>query len=135
VRVYIINATDLIPAVQKQWRLVSFTPILAKSGPSVLGMSKAGADILHKDMKSDSNSVVESIPIMSRALGPGPSLDTMNRTAVEVMVDSMEKMRRNGCSTIEFWAWTHHEILKATTEAVYGPQNPFRQQAVEDAWK
>jgi hypothetical protein len=108
---------------------------MAKSGPAVLGMSQAGADILHKDMKSDTNVIVSAMPIMNRVLAPGPSLDSMNRRAVEVLASSMTGLRARGASTIKFWEWAHHEILMATTESVYGPQNPFRKQIVEDAWK
>lgn len=134
-RVYVVNETGMISTLQRQWRKISFTPILAGSGTAVLGMSKAGSELLHKDMTSDSNSVVSSIPIMARVLAPGPSLDSMNRKAVDVMAASMKRLGANGTTTIKFWEWTHHEILMATTEAVYGPQNPYRDSAVEAAWK
>lgn len=38
-------------------------------------------------------------------------------------------------AVIDFWAWTNHTMIQATTEAVYGPGNPFREKDFEDAWK
>ncbi|KAK5996638.1 Cytochrome P450 monooxygenase nodJ-like protein [Cladobotryum mycophilum] len=132
-RAYIVNATEFIPLLQRQWRTISFTPILASSGPAVMGISEASGEILHRDMKSDSNSVAGFIPAILPSLAPGPSLDSMNRKAVEVMAAAMDVLRTQKTKTMKFWEWTHHEILMATTDAVYGPQNPYRNVAVEAA--
>ncbi|KAI0402398.1 hypothetical protein F4802DRAFT_375393 [Xylaria palmicola] len=133
-RVYVINKTELIPALQRQWRAVSFTPIIAGSGPAVMGMSDEASEILLRDMQSDDNYVVGSAPTISQAMGPGPSLDSMNKGAVGVMAAVMQERREKGTHVINFWDWTRHEILMATTEAIYGPQNPYRDPEIESAW-
>ncbi|GAP82390.1 putative cytochrome p450 oxidoreductase [Rosellinia necatrix] len=133
-RVYVINAVELIPVLQRQWRAISFTPILAASGPSVMGMSNEASKILHRNMQSDHNYVVGFAPTISLAMGPGPSLDLMNKRAVEVMVAGMREFRQKGPTVINFWDWTRHEILMATTDAIYGPQNPYRDPGIEAAW-
>ncbi len=132
---YVINAVELIPVLQRQWRAISFTPILAASGPSVMGMSNEASKILHRNMQSDHNYVVGFAPTISLAMGPGPSLDLMNKRAVEVMVAGMREFRQKGPTVINFWDWTRHEILMATTDAIYGPQNPYRDPGIEAAWK
>lgn len=144
---YVVNATELIPTLQKQWRTISFTPILASSGTGPMGMSKDAGVILNRDIQSDSNTVAKWSRAVNRALAPGEALDKLNRRAVEVMYDMMatvgsatgkatadEKVGGNE-SVVDFWAWTHHVMVQATTEAVYGPANPFRDVAFEDAWK
>ncbi|KAI9899679.1 hypothetical protein N3K66_006140 [Trichothecium roseum] len=140
-RLYIVNATALLPALQKNWRLISFTPIIAHSGTTAMGVSREGGEAMSRDMTSDGNPVVASMPIIARALGPGPELDRMNARAVEVIVAGMEKLRAKGVASsspsatrLQFWSWAHHEIFMATTEAVYGPLNPYRNKSVEDAW-
>lgn len=145
---YIVNATELIPKLQKQWRTISFTPILASSGTGPMGMSKEAGVILNRDIQSDSNTVAKWSRAVNRALAPGESLDKLNRRAVEVMYDMMGGIRRpqhNSATenvpgerhetVVDFWAWTHRVMLQATTEAVFGPANPFREAAFEDAWK
>lgn len=115
---------------------MSFTPIVAHSG-TAMGVTKEGLAAMTRDMTSDANPVVASMPIIARALGPGAELDRMNARAVEVVVAGMEKLRAGGggATRLRFWEWAHHEIFMATTEAVYGPLNPYRKKSVEDAWK
>ncbi|KAI6351420.1 hypothetical protein MCOR25_009939 [Pyricularia grisea] len=36
--------------------------------------------------------------------------------------------------TFQLFEWVRHEILIATTESVYGPNNPFRDPSMEKAW-
>lgn len=74
-RMYVINATDLIPPLQKKWRTISFTPVLASSGPGPMGMSKEAGEILHRDVTSDANPVAAWARAVSRALAPGEALD------------------------------------------------------------
>ena len=137
VRLYIINATGLIPALQRQWRTISFTPIMASAGHAALGMSQTATDILRKDVTSDSNSVVSLMPILTRTMAPGPSLDFIVRKAAEVMAIGVAKLGRDdgASTTINLYEWTRHEILIATTEAVFGPKNPYRDSEVESAWR
>ncbi|KAI0439828.1 cytochrome P450 [Xylaria telfairii] len=87
-----------------------------------------------RDTCSDHNYVVGFAPAISLAMGPGPSLDLMNKRAVEVMVAGMREFRQKGATVIHFWDWTRHEILMATTDAIYGPQNPYRDPGIEAAW-
>lgn len=146
---YVVNATELIPALQKQWRTISFTPIMASSGTGPMGMSKEAGEILNRDIMSDSNPVQNWARAVNRSLAPSEALDKLNRRAVEVMLDMMgtvipmndsatEKVAQPQVdheAVVDFWAWTHHVIVQATTEAVYGTANPFRERTFEDAWK
>lgn len=108
-----------------------------------MGMSKEAGEILHRDMASDENSVVAFTRAILPVLAPGETLDQMNRRAVEVMAETMDHLRYGNTggraigegTVVDFWAWTHHEILMATTEAVYGPGNPYREKNIEEAWK
>lgn len=146
-RVYVVNATELIPVLQKHWRTVSFTPILASTGPGPMGMSKEADELLHRDMMSDTSPVAALSRAIGRALAPGEGLDRLNGRAVEVMLEHMDKLRpdsedaeksvaRGGeAAVIDFWAWANHVSLRATTDAVYGRGNPFKEQVFEDAWK
>ena len=146
-RMYVVNATELIPALERHWRTVSFTPIMASSGPGPMGMSKEAGEILHRDMQKDSSPVLAWSRAVGRSLAPGEGLDRLNRRAVEVMQEFMERLRsQNECAregvtqggeeaVIDFWAWSCHVINQATTEAVFGPGNPFKDQAFEEAWK
>ncbi|KAK3942882.1 25-hydroxycholesterol 7-alpha-hydroxylase [Diplogelasinospora grovesii] len=136
-RVYVINATELIPAMQKHWRTLSFAALTAKAGV-VVGMSKQSTDIMHKDLTRDDSFSLSWVPLITPTMAPGRALDSMNRKSVEVLAADIEKLRSQaqaGTTTVGLWEWTRKAVLMATTDAVYGPQNPYRDAAVEAAWR
>ena len=110
---------------------------MARAGHATLGMSQAGTDILLKDIKTDSTPVAALMPIMSRMMALGPLRNCIVKKAAEVMSTSLYTLALGNESfiTIKLYEWTRHEMLMATTEAVFGPKNPYRDPAVEQAWR
>lgn len=68
------------------------------------------------------------------ALSAGPGLDSMNRRAIQVISKSLDERSQKGATKVQLWQWVRHELLLASTEGVYGPKNPFRDPAMEEAW-
>ena len=64
--------------------------------------------------------------------GPGPGLDAINRAAIEYISDSLAKIKSS--QTVELFSWVRVQMFAATTEAIYGPKNPFRDPTLEQAW-
>ncbi|KAI0095819.1 cytochrome P450 [Hypoxylon sp. NC0597] len=87
---------ELIPALQKQWRTVSFSTVAADAG-SLVGMSKEAIKIMHQDLTSEYGF--------------------------------------SGTVKIGLWGWWRQPMVTSTTEAIWGPQNPYRDPAVAEAWK
>lgn len=132
---YIVNATELIPALQKQWRHVSFAALSANAGFTV-GLSKEGNELLRRDLTSEHGFSPSWPKYIMSAMGPGKDLDSINRRSVEVFAQDMETLRANGAPIkIGLWEWARETMIKSTTEAVWGPQNPYRDAAVAQAWK
>ena len=46
----------------------------------------------------------------------------------------MNRLRKEGGKRIELIRWVKHELTLAISVCVYGPGNPFRERAVEDAF-
>ncbi|KUI59519.1 Cholesterol 7-alpha-monooxygenase [Cytospora mali] len=115
-----------------------------------MGMSKEAGDILKQDIASEGNPAVGLSRVIAPILLPGVVLDKLSTRAIEVIAESTNALKveheeyaqgqgaEGGKQTtgtvVDFHAWTHHVMMLATTEAVYGPGNPYRDQAVEDAW-
>ncbi|KAM7187067.1 cholesterol 7-alpha-monooxygenase [Naviculisporaceae sp. PSN 640] len=133
-RIYVVNSTQLIPLLQKQWLSVSFASIAAGAGGTV-GLSKHGQDILKQGLGTE-HGFSESWPkhIMP-AMSPGPDLDAINRKAVQVFADEMEKLRAQGTQRVPLRTWSRKAMVMATTEAVWGKQNPYRDPEVAEAWR
>lgn len=80
---------------------------------------------------------VESYQVMRSALTPGADLDAMNRVMIQNLAASMERIRpeKGGSNpSISLMHWLRHELTTATTNAVYGPLNPYADRNVEDGF-
>ncbi|KAL1860380.1 hypothetical protein Daus18300_009293 [Diaporthe australafricana] len=69
------------------------------------------------------------------AMGPGKELDSINRKAIETFADDMGRLREEGSVRVGLWQWSRQTMVKSTSEAVWGPQNPYRDSSVAEAWK
>lgn len=134
-RIYVVNSTSLIPIIQRQFRTVAFTPFAARAFKYAMGGSKAANDIMALDMTEDHGYLMSFDTAIHPAVSPGPALDAMNRASIQAVAASLDKLRRQSPTTIDMFKWIKHEVLLATTDAVYGPQNPYRNPAMEEAWQ
>ncbi|KAI8960635.1 cytochrome P450 [Daldinia sp. FL1419] len=133
-RIYVINSTSLIPAVQRQFRTLAFTALESKLARDLMGVSKSTHDIISRNLVRDEGYLMTFPKFIHSAVSAGPGLDAMNRRSVEVLADSLERLSAKGSTTTKMFEWTRHELLIATTEGVYGPKNPYRDPAMEEAW-
>ncbi|PVI00792.1 cytochrome P450 [Periconia macrospinosa] len=131
---YIVNSTELIPLLQKQWRTVSFAAIAADAGTTV-GMSKDAVRVMHQDLTSEHGFSVSWPRYIIPAMSPGKELDEMNRRSVEVLASELRVLRETGLAKPGLSRWSRETMAKATTEAVWGPQNPYRDPVVVEAWR
>lgn len=67
-------------------------------------------------------------------MAPGPGLDNMIQRAVDGLTSSLEVIRRESPATINLYNWVQHEVILATTDAEFGPGNPFQNSEFEEAW-
>lgn len=132
---YVVNTTELIPALQKQWRTVSFAALAADAG-YLVGLSKEGNEMLHRDLTSEHGFSLTWPKYIMSAMGPGEDLDSINRKSVEIFSEDMDRLRAEGAPIrTGLWEWAREIMVKSTTEAVWGPENPYRDAAVAQAWK
>ncbi|KAK7994273.1 cytochrome P450 oxidoreductase [Apiospora marii] len=134
-RMYVVNSRPLITAIQGQFRTLSFTAIEAAIAANVIGVEKATNDIIGSNLGRDSGYLMRFPKYVHHALSAGPGLDAMNRKSIQVLADSLDKWATSSTpATVPMFEWVRHELLLASTDAVYGPKNPFRDPAMEKAW-
>ncbi|KAJ8070583.1 hypothetical protein OCU04_000956 [Sclerotinia nivalis] len=134
-RIYLINSLSLIPPLQRELRNIAFPPIEAQAAATVMGVGPAGNAIIGSDKMFEHDSYLSTfVPSTFPALSPGPGLDAINGAAIQYMSDSLEKLKENGPRTVELFSWVRRQLFMATTEAIYGPKNPFRDPTLERAW-
>ncbi|KAI1367784.1 cytochrome P450 [Xylaria arbuscula] len=134
-RLYIVTSTALIPAVQSQFRVLSFNPIQIKAVANFGSPSKEAMDLFEKDIDNDKGFV----PGFLKAVYPtltGRMLDSLNKNAVDVMLAEFDKIAAKGPRTpVQMYEWVDEQITYATTDAIYGPHNPLRDPKNLVAWR
>lgn len=137
-RTYMVNDTELIPKLQKQWRTISFAAQGGDVG-SLTGMSRTAVEIINEDFSSDECFSVSWPKAIMPTMAPGTDLNDITRVSTDSLVSCVEELRQMGQSgdhTVNcLWEWTRRTMTKATTEAVWGPMSPYRDSAVVEAWR
>jgi hypothetical protein len=121
--------------VQKHYKILAFPPLEAMAAKNICGSSKVANDILNNNVNGDDGPWGYSIthyPAVRTPLLPGPGLDAMNRVMAQKVAASIDGMKHK--QKVKLFAFISHEITLATTDSVYGPQNPFRDPEVEESF-
>lgn len=138
-QIYIVNDLDLIAAIQRHPKILSFWYLEALFGKRLAGVSKAAAHKLMHNVHRDEGEISlfdDGIKFLSKVLRPGAGLDGMNQKMLETIVTSLgQSDAALGTSReLDLWKWIRHEMTMATTDATYGPANPYRDPVLENAF-
>ncbi len=110
-----------------------FAPIQVKAAQAAMGVSKDTVAILESDMITESGFVNGMIKATHPTMSSGPALDALNTKAFEVFNDVLSGLTTP--TTISMFKWIEKQIMRATTDAVYGPSNPMRDTQNLEAWQ
>ena len=136
---YIATTPELIQAIQKLPKALAFPPIEAKFASRICGSSEEANRILMKNVNGEDGDwglSMEAYAGMRAALSPGPGLDDMNRIMIQNIAGSLDSLRPSSKAfgtRIELAKWLRQSVTAATTNSVYGPQNPFKDSQIADA--
>lgn len=136
---YIVASLELIQAIQKQPKVLAFPPIEAKFASKVCGSSTEAHNILMQNVNGDEGEwglSMESYAAMRAALSSGPDLDQMNRVMIQDIATSLEDLNLSSIKQVKLKLahWLRGIVTAATTNSIYGPQNPFKDQSVVDGF-
>lgn len=139
-RMYVVTSIQLIQTIQKQPKTLAFPPIEAKFASQVCGVSKEAHAILMQNVNGDEGHCglsMESYEGMRTALKPGEGLDKMNRAMIQEVASCLDELANQVASSSckkGLSSWLRDVITSATTNSVYGPENPFKDKAVVDGF-
>ena len=77
---------------------------------------------------------MESYVAIKSALAPGEELDGMNRIMLSNIKVSLDALHEKYDRKMHLSNWLRETITIATTTAVYGPLNPYRNLEIRDAF-
>lgn len=136
IRLYILNSTALIQPLQQEIINISFEPILIKVAAGIMGFSKTGLDIVSKDVPNEHNFLQASGVTNNLTLAPGPRLHALNSRAVRIITQSLNHLAVTKAPLqVSLHEWISGQVIKTASEAMYGPNHPFKDPVNVKAWQ
>ncbi|KAL8983471.1 MAG: hypothetical protein Q9205_002302 [Flavoplaca limonia] len=138
-KVYVVNSPDLIAAVQKNAKALSFNPFVSFVSPRIFDAGDEANAIIHDNIDGEKGPwglLHDTSRGMHIALAPSDSLDWMTKTMLTKLEEHIEPLGvGNDEVEVDLYKWVRKGITVASTEAVYGPKNPFNHKPeLEDAF-
>ncbi|OCL05802.1 cytochrome P450 [Glonium stellatum] len=133
-RLYIINSPELILAVQKQPRTLSFWFIEASVTKRLGGISDRANKILLENArgeKGENSLVVDGMKATHKAM-MADGLDSMTLVSIRRAAQSIDGLEvGNSGKELDLWKWVRHIFSLAVTAGVYGPKSPYEDVSLE----
>lgn len=98
-----------------------------------MGASKEAVAIMNEDLVTEKGFVNGMVKATHPTI-TGPALDALNTKAFEVLDEALEALT-NTPASVNMYDWIGKQIMRATTDAVYGPSNPMRETRNLAAWQ
>ena len=123
-RTYCVNDVRLVQAVQRNAKTISFDPILTTVAERLAGIGGDSLQVLREMENGGAGAHRKLVHAMSPSL-TGRGLDLMNVPTLKVLENYINELVEKP-EKFDLWKWTRHVISIASTEGVYGPENPYR---------
>jgi hypothetical protein len=133
-RVYIVKSARLVAAVQKNHKCISFDPFLTAAANRMAGIRGPGLKLLQERRSGGHDLNNKVLHAMTHSL-LGKGLDCMNSTMLSKMEPLIDELVNTTNISLDLHGWCRHVITTASTEAIWGSQNPFRsEKTVQNFW-
>ncbi|KZM21372.1 Cholesterol 7-alpha-monooxygenase [Ascochyta rabiei] len=130
-RLYVVHAPNLIQVIQSKANAQTFVPNLLDFGMLFSGLNTESQNILRSAFGLKGNGFTMSV---HKYLLSGPSLKTATKAAVDRLTASVpNSFTRNNRGGLQ--EMIRHELTLALTGAIYGPENPYDDPAIEASWR
>ena len=117
--------------MQRNHKTISFDPFLTAAANRLSGITGNGLKLLQETESGGggiNNKVLHSMHPALLGLG----LDIMNKAMIKNLKASIDELESNRTS-FDLHLWCRHAIAVASTDAVYGPLNPYKDQGTANA--
>ena len=137
-KVYVANQPELVQAVYRNNKAFSFATLAAEVVSRLSMSSRETTRILLDNVMGERGEIgysMEGYKGMHAALAPGPSLNQINNSIIPDVAAAVARLNPGpGTIRIHLYQWVRHTITMATSNAVYGTKNPFREPEIYHAF-
>ncbi|KAF9887730.1 hypothetical protein FE257_009683 [Aspergillus nanangensis] len=130
-KVYVITSPELVRGVQRSHHALSLNPLFTRTAESVGGIKGPGVELLGvKDHDLGHRVVAAMRPTL---LGEG--LDHINSTMINCLQTIVQDLKTQATDNVfDLYDWCTSAMTLASTDAIYGPRNPYQKESVRKAY-
>ena len=132
-KVYVINSSSLVAAVQRNHKHISFDPFITTASERLAGLNGPALELLREEHNGGQGVNQKILPAMHTAM-LGDGLDKMNEKMIVFLKTWIDQLADSQGTVFDLHAWVRHAITVASTDAVWGPKNPFKSRIIEDSF-
>ncbi|KAL6228712.1 hypothetical protein BDW75DRAFT_250849 [Aspergillus navahoensis] len=129
---YIVTSPSLMQVVQRNKRTLKFETLVAFTAGRFAGIHESGMKLLREKEAGGAGLSPAVVHAMEKTL-IGPSLDRMNEEMARMLSPLVDELAASA-QMVDLYAWCTHAITAASTNATYGPLNPYKDPAIQDAF-
>ncbi|PKY06741.1 cytochrome P450 [Aspergillus campestris IBT 28561] len=127
---YVVTSPALLQAVQRN-KSLTFDLSIAMSAERIVGIRGRGVEIL-RGKQSGGQGLTHVVTHATNSTLSGRPLDRMNERMTRLLRPLVDELATY--KTVDLYSWCSHAITMASTEASYGPLNPYKRREIEDAF-
>lgn len=131
-KVYVVSSTEIVRLIQRHDKTISFDPLLNVSIRSFAGITNKRTVHLMTDKNSGGQGLNAEIMHAMTPTLIGEPLDKMNSVMMQTVGTYISKLEST--PSIDLYRWVRDMITAASTEATYGPMNPYRDPEMVDSF-
>ena len=111
-------------------------PLVARASVKISRFSKTASDIINTNTNGEEGDwgfLMTFHDAIHPPLAPGMQLDAMNRVMLGSLAASLNRLKQQ-TTKAQLFDWVVRQITQTTTNASYGPSNPYKDAEVEKAF-
>ncbi|RAK95226.1 cytochrome P450 [Aspergillus ibericus CBS 121593] len=128
---YLVTSPPLVQAVQRNRKSLSFDPFVSMTLERMAGIRGPVLEQFREKESGGQGLGHDVVHAMQPTLS-GRGLDVMNERMAQMLRPRLDELVR--LPTIDLFDWCRRVITAASTDASYGPLNPYQDPRVEDAF-
>ncbi|KAL2838626.1 cytochrome P450 [Aspergillus pseudoustus] len=131
IKVYLVKSPAVLQAIQRV-RALTFDPFVTFTTDKLAGIHGPALEALREKESGGGGGNQALLHAMHPTL-TGKALDRMNERMVKLLDPLVEELAKRR-DEVDLYGWCQHAVTEASTEANYGPLNPYKEKSVEDGF-
>ncbi|KAJ0413965.1 cytochrome P450 [Aspergillus carlsbadensis] len=132
IKVYLVKSPTILQAIQRT-RALTFDPFVTFTTERLAGIRGAALEALRETQAGGGGGNQALLHAMHPTL-TGRPLDRMNERMVRLLSPLVTQLSRREGEVVDLYGWCQRAITEASTEASYGPLNPYKERSVEEGF-